>query len=299
MRKSLLDLINSTFIYRYNLPNDQIGIQKSIFSTENDLCYQIQNNENISEIIYNSIIEYSFNEFDINAKEYSNLHAIALKTKLKYDENASERSKISYGFHGETILYCLLCVMFKAEPIISRGYFYNPLENSETKGYDSYHLVEHDDRVELWFGEVKFRVQYDKGIDSALSSIDKAMSDSYLERNILALVNHENNFNIQGSKIEKVLNDWNQNPSLNIIGELKQHNMKLIYPIIILYEGNKSGFNSSIKSAASYINRKHKTRKYNLSIDYSVYFIFVPMSKVREIKSAVIKWIESKKPLMS
>jgi hypothetical protein len=65
MRKELLDLISSSIVFKYDLPNHICGIDKSIFSTENDKCFWSVSNESLAEIIYNSIVEYSFNEFDI------------------------------------------------------------------------------------------------------------------------------------------------------------------------------------------------------------------------------------------
>lgn len=297
MREQLLSLINKTIVYKYGLPNHSLGIDRSIFSTENDRCYSTICNQSLIEIIYNSIIEYSFNEFDINGKEYDNLHAIALKTKLKYNEVASETSKISYGFHGETILYCILYAKMDAKPIISRGYFYNPLESSETKGYDSYHLIERNGTTELWFGEVKFRNNHTSGINSAIDSIEKAISDAYLSTNFLAITNHKNNFNISGTKVEEIISKWEENPLVDIIEEIKKYDIKLIYPIIIIYD-IKDDYDNSIKIAIEHIKNNHSLKTFSLSIPYSIYFIWLPVDKVRDIKAEVIKWIEQRKPLI-
>ncbi|CAF1718251.1 hypothetical protein NRS6084_00107 [Bacillus subtilis] len=297
MREQLLSLINKTIVYKYDLPNHSLGIDRSIFSTENDRCYSTICNQSLIEIIYNSIIEYSFNEFDINGKEYDNLHAIALKTKLKYNEVASETSKISYGFHGETILYCILYAKMDAKPVISRGYFYNPLESSETKGYDSYHLIERNGTTELWFGEVKFRNNHTSGINSAIDSIEKAISDAYLSTNFLAITNHKNNFNISGTKVEEIISKWEENPLVDIIEEIKKYDIKLIYPIIIIYD-IKDDYDNSIKIAIEHIKNNHSLKTFSLSIPYSIYFIWLPVDKVRDIKAEVIKWIEQRKPLI-
>lgn len=299
MRKKLLDLIKNTIIYEYDLPNSTTGVSKSIFSTENDKCYSAKDSESIADIIYNSILEYSFNEFDIAKGDYDKLHTIALKTKLKYKESASQTSKISYGFHGETLLYCILLVMFKAKPLISRGYFYNPLESSETKGYDSYQLIENGNRVELWFGEVKFRISHSSCIKSALENIDKAISDHYLSENILALVNHKNNLNIKGSKIETIINQWEMNPEVTIIDEIIKYDIKLVYPMVMLYDKGSTDYHEKIRSSIDYISKNYTTKTFPISIDYSIYFIWMPIENVKEIKNRVIEWIESKKPLMS
>lgn len=298
MRKELFDLISNSILYKYDLPNAEIGLDKSIFSTENDQCFSSLSNDSLSEIIYNSIVDYSFNEFEIQEKDYNNLHSIALKTKLKFNESANTTSKISYGFHGETILFCILYAKLGAKPVISRGYFYNPLEFSETKGYDSYHIIENNGQAELWFGEVKFRNTHSSGINSAIENIEKAISDDYLSSNFLAIYNHKNNFNIAGSKVEKIIKQWETNPVVDIINEIKKHNIKLIYPIVILYDKDKEGYDKSIEKAINYIAEKHSAKEISLSIPFSIYFIWLPVDKVNDIKIKVIEWIESKKPLI-
>ena len=299
MRKNLLDLIKNTIVFKYDLPNMDIGIERSIFSTENDKCYQATCNDSIAEIIYNSIIEYSFNEFEIKSKDYEDLHTIALKTKLKYDEYATNISKISYGFYGETILFSILYGLLNVKPAISRGYFYNPLENSETKGYDSYHLIERNGITELWFGEVKFRNTHSSGINSAIENIEKAISDDYLATNFLAITNFKNSFNIKDTKIEKIIKQWEEAPNINIIEEIKKHSLKLIYPILILHDINARGYDKSIENSIKYIQQNHSANSFHLSIPFSIYFIWLPVDKVRDIKETVIRWIESKKQLIS
>ena len=299
MRSELLQLITKAIVFQYDLPNSEKGIQKTIFSTDNDKCYLSENMNDIVSIIYNSIVEYSFNEFDITENEYKNLHAIALQTKLKYNKSQPEEVKIKHGFFGEVLLYAILYVFFKSKPLISRGYFYNPLEAAETKGYDSYHLIENNNEVELWFGEVKFHKDHKSGIKSALENIEKAISDNYLERNILALTNHKNDFNFKKSKIETIINEWEKNPSISIMNEVKKHNMKLIYPVMIIYESNGNDYDSDIRKLPEYIAKKYTSKKFGLSIKHSIFFVLLPLKNVIKIKKEVIEWIESKKPLMS
>src|SRR4030042_6126915 len=101
MRDELLQLITKAIVYQYDLPHSAKGIQKTIFSTDKDKCYLSENIDDVVKIIYNSIIEYSFNEFDITGKEYGNLLAEALQTKLRYDKSATDEVKLKYGFFGE------------------------------------------------------------------------------------------------------------------------------------------------------------------------------------------------------
>lgn len=299
MRQSLLDLIEKTIVYQYDLPNSTTGVKKTIVSVDNDKCFKSIDKNDFTEIIYNSILEYSFNEFEIENKDYNKLHYIALQNRLKFNPDLDLDQKIKYGFLGEVILFSVLYILFKAQPLIARGYFYNPLENSETKGYDSYHLIENNNQTELWFGEVKFHKNYKTGIKSIFKNIDKAISDDYLKTNVFAISNQINNLHYKGSKIETVIKDWEENPYLSIIDEMKQHNMKLVYPVMLLYEEDDLGFDESIKKIPKYIEEEFTANPFGITVDYSIFFILLPMKDVKTIKEEVIKWIELKKPLMS
>jgi hypothetical protein len=299
MRKNLEDLIKNTFIYKYDLPYSVGGVPRTIFSTSDDKCYSISDNESLVKLIYNSIIEYSFNEFDFNERELEDLHTIAFQERIRYNESDSDSTKLKYGFFGEVILHSVLKIFFGTDTLISKGYFYNPLENSESKGYDAYHLIKYHSKVHLWFGETKFHKSYTQAVNDVLSKIKNSLSDSYLSKNLLALRKNKENLNLSGSKIGKVLDDWTENPNIKIIEELKQHSIELVYPVIILFQQGSKGYDESIKAIPKYIEEKHILEEYNLSIPYSVFFVFLPVEDVKLVKSEVIKWIESKKPLMS
>ena len=130
MRSSLLNLITKTVVYKYSLPNPALNLYKSEHSTRDDDCYESLDDKKLSEIIYNLIIEYSFNEFEITKNTYENLFKIALQIKLKYDENYDESQKLKLGFYGEVLLYGILYSKYNSKPLISRGYFYSPSENN-------------------------------------------------------------------------------------------------------------------------------------------------------------------------
>jgi len=299
MRQTLLDLIEKTIIYKYDLPYLVENIPRTIFSTTDDKCYSATDKNALVEIIYNSIIDYSFNEFEITEREFADLHTIAFQERIRFDENDSDETRLKYGFFGEVLLYSILKVIFGTDTIISKGYFYNPLENAESKGYDSYHLIEKDSTVQLWFGETKFHKNYTQAVNDVLSKIKNSLSDAYLSKNLLALRKNKENLNTQNSTIKTILSCWNENPNIIIIDELKKYSIELVYPVFILFEQNKGGYDESIKAIPKYIEEKHTVESYNLSIPYSVFFIFLPIENVKDVKTEVLRWIESKKPLLS
>lgn len=299
MRSSLKKLLDKTLLLTYSLPDSSAEIDAVNISTWKDDAFLCTCEDSLAEIIYNSIVEYSHNEFELNTQDFDALLTVALRTKIKYKDWQTQDTKIKYGFYGEVLLYSILTHFYHSKPLISRGYFYNPLENSETKGYDSYHLVEDENRVALWFGEVKFRATLASCAKSAIEGLDKAFSDSYLENNILAMDNHRNNFSIKGSKVEKILQSWRENPSINIINEVKKYNMKLIYPVLLVYPDTSNDFKTKISNTITYINKHYSAKNYSLSVKHELFFILIPLSQVKKIKEDVISWIESNRPLLS
>lgn len=298
MRQQLLNLINSTILFKYDLPHTAVNIPKTIFSTANDKCYEAPNRSNLSEIIYNAIIEYSFSEFDIDGSNYENLHARAFQERIRFNEDDADATQLKYGFFGEVILHVILKIMFGTETIISKGYFFSPIENSESKGFDAYHLIEANGKIELWFGETKFHQNYKQAIDGVLGKIKTSLSDAYLKRNLLAIRKNKDNLNTQNSTLQGILDTWEANPSIVIMDELQRHNILLVYPVIILYQQNANGYDENIKLIPKYIEEKFQVENYDLSIPYSLFFVLIPIENVKEVKTEVLSWIKSKKQLL-
>lgn len=302
MRSSLNKLIENTILFQYKLPNCNIDISKSKISTDSDFCYQSASNEGLADIIYNAVVEYAFNEYQITESDFDTLHRRALTRKLKFNDQASDQQKLKYGFYGEVILYCMLYIFYKAPPVIARGHLYQILENGETKGYDAYHLIDNQGQPELWFGEVKFYANFTAattGPNGAITNLKKAISDDYLNTNLIAISERDNDLAIRGSVIKLVLDDIKENLDITISELYQKYSIKLVYPMLILFDGDQDGYDRTIKGSIEHIENKAEEIEFDISIDLSLFFILVPVGNTKEIKLQVLKWIEGKKPLMS
>jgi hypothetical protein len=302
MRQSLKDFIGRTILLKYELPNKQNNILKSKISTDDDTCYSVESSDDLAEIIYNSVIEYAFNEYEITENDFTILHRRALSRKLKFNDKSPTEQQIKYGFYGEVILYCMLYIFYKAPPVIARGHLYQILENSETKGYDAYHLIDNLGKVELWFGEVKFYSTFaaaTTGKNGAITNLTKAISDNYLNTNLIAISERCNDLSLHGSALIPILEDLKKNPDIKISEISKKHNIKLVYPILILFNAKTDGYDKTIESAIEHIKNKADQMKFDISIDVSLFFILVPVECAKSIKLKVLKWIKEEKPLMS
>lgn len=304
MRKEIQDLIKKSIFIKCTLPNANNNINKTKFTTSNDYCIDKSTDEIVAKIIYNNIVEYAIGEFEIDYNNLDEELCRAIAENLKYDEEANATTKLRYGFYGEVLLYSFLVSMFSSNVLISKGYFYSPLEKGEPKGYDAYHLVQHDSKIELWIGEAKFRNDYKKPIDEVLSGFSKTTSEGYFKDNVLAIVKEKHNISNGRDIIDKltpITKTWKKNISINVKEELRKNNIDLVYPIMIAYkQPKKANYYEGIKKCVDYIEEKFNTGKYivNANLPINIFFMFFPVDDVKLIKEQVVKWISEKEPLI-
>ena len=298
MRDTLKDLIRQTVGLSFILPKGE-DIPKMTVSTELDECYhKLTSDKDLAKIIYNGIVEYSFDNLDSYLGRLDDAQIIALKTKLKYNSSDTGDVRLKYGFYGEVMLYLFLQHFHNADTVISRGWFYQPTANSEVTGYDSYQMVERNDgSIELWFGEVKFYQNYGAAIDKILKKVNTTLSDDYLETNILDISQHPNQINPQ-SRIDRVITNWEANPSIKIKDELLKYNMTLVYPMFVLFDDKNKSYDGIIKDVVDYVNSNYPSIAYNISIPTKLFFMLLPVNSGKVIKTQVLTWIDSKEALI-
>ncbi len=304
MKEELIQLIKDTIVLEYRLQNVDKGINKSVISTVNDYCYSHKSDMDLALIIHNSIIDYSFDSFEINVDKQV-LFNRALKSRIRFNENDDDETKLNYGFFGEVLLSSILRIIYKTETLISKGHF-TIVGNGESKGYDSYHLIQNSKgNIHLWFGEVKFRAASSSCLKSALDSLGtKILTDKYLSENNLIPIfdemskNPEYDKKFSGSKLIELRNKWIDKGILDI-NDFVQESIKIIYPILISYNKSKRGYDKSIENAINYIEKNYSDLTIdNLSLEHSIFFIFIPVDNVKFIKEQVLEWIDLKEPLI-
>lgn len=85
------------------------------------------------------------------------------------------------------------------------------------------------------------------------------------------------------------------------IKSIKNRGIRLIYPIFIAYQKNITDqYHQSIKKCIDHIASEYMRLNIVIpaSFDYRLFFIFLPLSEVKQIKENVIKWIDSREPLI-
>lgn len=301
MRSSLEKLIKDTIMLQYELPYSISNIDKSCITSEKDICFSTDDSKKVSSVIYNSIVEYSKNEYFIDYEQLSIEQIKALQFALRYEEDASDLEKQKYGFFGEVLLDAILRVHMGTQVLISKGYFYNPLENAEAKGYDLFHLIEGDDKTELWFGESKFYLDGNAAISKILNNLENVLQPKYFDKNVISIIKFKDVRTSIGSKFDRIIEKWEDNPDIIISDEVKNLNMKLIYPMFVAYEiDKKCNYEADISKRIEYISNEVSKKKFKngLPFDISLFFIFLPLTGVSLIKKDVIEWISIRKPLI-
>ena len=228
----------------------------------------------------------------------NNLQIRALQSKLKYNPTAPQPNQLAYGFHGEVLLHLILEYYYHADKAIARGYMFSALENAETKGYDSYLMVEDENTIYMLFGEAKFYISgYKKSLEAIFENIDKALSDNYLNRNFIAMDNQYEHL-ISQSRIPAIIDAWRDNPLINMAIEAHKYNMHLVYPMLVIFDDNAQTYDELILKVVNHIQTEYGPITTSLTIPYTLFFIFLPVNNSRDIKTQVLQWISQKQPLM-
>jgi Cap4 SAVED domain len=303
MKENLKQLIENTIILEYKLSHSVLGIDKTCI-THNDLnddCYKNVNSENLNRIIYESILYYAYDEFQLLGGDHQKMFLKAFNSKFRYNYTATDLAKRRLGIYGEALLYAILRHFYNTDTLVSRGYFYDIQKKSEVTGYDSFHLIQKNDDIELWFGETKF---YEKGkdaIDSVFKNIVKAISDDYLvNTNFTTILQKKGNILDKESKLYKILDEWDKCIIESLEKELIKNKIKLVYPVLVTFDKINDDYNETINTAIKHINDNYSHIKFdNISIDYSIFFILMPIDDVKGSKETIIEWIDKKEPLMS
>jgi len=109
---------------RYKLPIPTI--KNTSLTTLEDYCIGSTSQNDVSESIYFSIVDYCLNETEIDIAKLDDHQMYSIENRLRYSDDDSLETKLKYGFFGETLLNILLSSFFGANKIVAKGIFYIP-----------------------------------------------------------------------------------------------------------------------------------------------------------------------------
>ena len=128
-------------------------------------------------------------EFALNDREYEALSGSNARQKLREAAQTIYTSPIysRRGEVGEILLHALIRQEFGSIPAISKIYFKDS-PNDTVKGFDAVHVVEADDGLELWLGEVKLYKNISKAIRDVVDELSKHTMIPYMRSEFAAIL---------------------------------------------------------------------------------------------------------------
>lgn len=66
MRESLRETVNHALCIEMKLPNIEKNLDKTSITTAQDICMKNDEKSELAKIIYNGIVEYAVNEYELN-----------------------------------------------------------------------------------------------------------------------------------------------------------------------------------------------------------------------------------------
>ncbi len=125
----------------------------------------------------------SFSDYEAigghNAAEKTIEAAKALYASPKYQQR---------GECGELLLHVVVRQVFGSYPAISK-YFFKDNRNDTVKGFDAVHVVNNQDKLELWLGEVKFYKEISQAIAAVVVELKQHVDRDYLRSEFMAIKN--------------------------------------------------------------------------------------------------------------
>lgn len=180
-------------------------------------------NEDLANYLFEWLPDFSmkYSELDeFNSGTAMRLMRRAAKTVYTTDKYGKR------GEFGELLLHALLREVFNSEPAISKIY-YKSATNETVKGFDAVHIVESEDGLELWLGEVKFY----KDSNAAIRDIAKEIIDhtgiDYLRNEFLLI---DNKIDPQWEHAEKIKALISERTTLDTVFE------RACIPAMVTYE---------------------------------------------------------------
>lgn len=169
-------------------------------------------------------------EFCLSAEELEDFRpgtAVKLLRKAARLVYQTDKYKLR-GEFGELFLHIALRQVHRSIPAISKIYWKDSVNNT-VKGYDAVHVVEVDDKLQLWLGEVKFYDDASRAIRDVVKEIQDHTQIDYMKNEVALIANKLDKSSPHYSKLARLLD---ANTSLDEVFDAA------CIPVLITYDSN-------------------------------------------------------------
>lgn len=117
MREALKNAVQSAILFECQLPHQESGLGKSCLSSQNDICFNNTDPQEIAKVIYNGIVEFALNEYEINYDDLEREQRRAILSRIRYNPTADNSAKLKQliSFRvGDQQQYSLVTVLLSS-----------------------------------------------------------------------------------------------------------------------------------------------------------------------------------------
>ena len=229
-------------------------------------------------------------EFCLTANELKSITSSnALKMIRKAAQSVYQTDKYeNRGEFGELFLHIILRQIYGSIPAISKIYFKDSVNNT-VKGFDAVHIININNKFELWLGEVKFYKNARKAILDVIDEIQKHTTQDYLKSEKMLLLNK---IDIDPkSPFHPILSKLlNSNTSLDELFDCACIPILITYNSKTLkkYKKTTEEFNLELKHEVMKVFDYFKNKISNLNIPIKLHIFLLPLQG----KSGLIKKLD-------
>lgn len=215
-------------------------------------------------------------EFCLTASELKSItssNAVRMLREAARMVYQTEKYK-SRGEFGEIFLHMILRQIYKSIPAISKIYFKDSVNNT-VKGFDAVHIVQINEKLELWLGEVKFYNNAAKAIKDVIVEIQAHTKQDYLRNEKILLANKIDPDSSFYPTLSRLLD---QNTSLDELFDCA------CIPILITYDSNtlkkhEDDFNKELEKEVLAIRKKIEKKTSNLNLPVKIHLFLLPLQE--------------------
>ena len=179
--------------------------------------------EELARHMFDWLPEFALNQRELRAMSQEN--AVPLLRKAASVVYQTKKTK-SRGEIGELLLHICLRQVYGTLPAISKIHFKDG-PNETVKGFDAVHVVDNDDVLELWLGEVKFYRKIGSAISSVCSELQDHCQHDYLRNEFAAILNKVEPCWPLADKLEELLD-----PTVSLDDVFA----RTCFPVLLTYE---------------------------------------------------------------
>jgi hypothetical protein len=153
------------------------------------ICAGFENRSWRKERLVDYLFEY-LPEFALTYKEFNDLNGTNAVQKIKQTAaNIYQTNKFkNRGEFGELLLHAIIRETYNTIPAINKIY-YKDSANDTVKGFDAVHIIDANNTLELWLGEVKFYNNISNAIKDVIEELKVHSQVRYIRNEFVAITN--------------------------------------------------------------------------------------------------------------